>query len=142
MTTPSNGKINGTGTRAFGGVVALLAIVAGVYAMVEPMSQRIEFQNRQIDTMREDLQRHASLNNHPWGVVAEIATLEESLREVETQFADTERRIADYERWRETWEQKYPASNASQDERIKALERIVYQDHPALMYKAEKAEIK
>ena len=36
------------GTKAFAGVVVVLAVIAGVYAMVEPMSQRIDVQNDQL----------------------------------------------------------------------------------------------
>ena len=50
---PIGNKINGEGgdsmsngngsssTRAFGGVVAIVAVIAGVYAMVNPMNLRI-----------------------------------------------------------------------------------------------------
>lgn len=86
MTAPVDTIRNNSSAKAFGGVLAIVAIIAGLYAMVEPMGQRIDFQTEHLHTMQRNLETHAAENNHPWGVVAEIAKVQEKFVEVETQF--------------------------------------------------------
>jgi len=46
---------NGEGMKAFGGVVAIVAVVAGIYAMVEPMNQRIDYLSAELDSIRDKM---------------------------------------------------------------------------------------
>lgn len=56
MTESKSNNENGS-TKAFGGVLALVALIAGVYAMVQPMNQRIDFLERQIGTMNSRMEK-------------------------------------------------------------------------------------
>lgn len=121
-------------------VVGMCAIVTGVYSMVKPMGQRFDFQRDDIEEIERDLQKHSELNNHPWGVVAEIAKVQEQFVEVETQFRalqSVEGKVAERANARlDKIEQELisdrpeRAERMSVDaalwERIKALERHVY----------------
>jgi len=115
-----NGSNN---TRAFGGVVALVAIIAGVYAMIEPMTQRIDFMERHLDVMSErmdtDDQREREDNSR-------VSIMGQKFTEVETQFSDMERRIVDLEQWQTRWNENMPCKNAKQDEKIFRLEQIMF----------------
>lgn len=120
---------NNTGRTGFVVLASLLAIIAGVYAMVEPMGQRIDFLSTQMKT-------HAVLQAHE-GAAADLAKIVERFSEVETQFrglreltdlqftllrADTEKGKS----WRDGHDLRVAPLNAAQWERIKALERAVY----------------
>lgn len=120
------------GSRAFGGVVALVAVIAGVYAMVEPMSQRIDFTGERIG-------EHAGQHAHE-GAVRDIARFTERFNEVETQFkAQRETTVKTEERTNarldklegrllivEPTQAEGSSINAAMWERIKLLEREVY----------------
>lgn len=119
----------GNGAKAFAGVIALVAVIAGVYAMVEPMGQKIEFVNR-------DVRDHARLDQHV-GAAKELAGIGERFKEVETQFVamrdkfDSEqlqvnRRLSLLEGWMFEHDRTVAATDATQWERIKALERQAY----------------
>ncbi len=129
-------KNNGTsnGPKAFGAVVALVAVVAGVYAMVEPMGQRIAGLQERLKETREDLkglsathlrteENHATVHTD---FAARMAAMGKMFVEVETQFRSLDRRVTSYEEWAVWWQRTVPALDASQDEKIKALERQAY----------------
>lgn len=71
------------GPKAFASVIALVAVIAGIYAMVEPMSQRVDFLERQLTETRQammlDDQRESSDRNL-------LAAFQERFSEIETQF--------------------------------------------------------
>jgi len=74
----------GNGAKAFGGVLALVAIIAGVYAMVEPMGQRIDFLNTQLGRLER------RINQDEFALQTDrslIASMSERFKEVETQFS-------------------------------------------------------
>ena len=74
---------NGTnGTKAFGGVIAVVALITGVMAIVRPMQQSI-------DNMKADFVRHLTLPAHP-EAIAGLAAIREKFIEVETQFKNLE----------------------------------------------------
>jgi len=101
--------------KAFGGVVAIVAVVAGVYAMVEPMNQKIDFLNAQIVCMREEMTED---NNRERDNARQFAQLG-------TQFIEIETRVADVEKWRTWWNREKLTTQAIQGEKIKTLERAI-----------------
>lgn len=140
MTEPA--KKNNNGIKAVGGVAGVLFILtclAFLYGAVEPMAQRIEFQERQLEILRAALQTHGELNDHPWGVMIQVGQVQEKINEkfaeVETQFEALGYRVAQHEDWYDKWVGTMPGEQATQNERLKGLERIVFQDHPALTYR-------
>jgi len=78
---------NNTAPKALAGVVAIVAVIAGVYAMVEPMGQRIDFTTVQITRLENSLQRSVIADtNHQRLTDTNLAELREKFKEVETQF--------------------------------------------------------
>jgi len=61
MAKESNG--NG-GKTAFVILASLIAIIAGVYAMVEPMGQRIDFLERTVTNAIAHIDKHAERDGH------------------------------------------------------------------------------
>ncbi|KPL09535.1 hypothetical protein AMJ71_06090 [candidate division TA06 bacterium SM1_40] len=54
------------GPKAFAGVIALVAIVLGVYAMVEPMSQRIENAEKALADYKLDVRERLAERTERW----------------------------------------------------------------------------
>ena len=107
---------NGNGNaKAFGGIIAIVAVVAGVYAMVEPMNQRIDFLNEQMVCMRLEM---TTDNERERNDATQFAALT-------TQFAEIEARVADIESWRTWWNRERLTTQAIQGEKIKTLERAI-----------------
>ncbi len=77
---PSNGS---AGAKALGALVAIVALIAGVYAMVEPMGQRIDFLERHIEKMEERMTARDITEKEATAVVSRF---QEKFAEVETQF--------------------------------------------------------
>jgi hypothetical protein len=103
MADPIKGA-NNTGAKAFGGVVAIVAVILGVYAMTEPMGQRMDFLRDRMDVhlklhssasvledlaaikvKLEQLEKHENMHAHS-GAVEDLAAIKEKFIEVETQF--------------------------------------------------------
>lgn len=132
-------KKEGNGAiRAFGAIIGLVALIAGVYAMVEPMGQRIDFMEEQISELNVEILRHSDCEAHP-GALARMATQQEKFAEVETQFkglrevSDVRLKQLEHEQlvardWRGAHGLRVEGLNASQWERIKALERAAYRE--------------
>ena len=78
-----NGTTNNTTAKIFGGVFAAAAIISMMYAMVEPMSQRIDFLERQL-AARDSATRAQILTATE--TIASLAAISERFKEVETQF--------------------------------------------------------
>ena len=76
---------NGSGPKAFGAIVAILAIIGGMAAIILPMNQIIEAQNKYNQETRMMLEDHMKSEGHP-GALADISALKERFAEVETQF--------------------------------------------------------
>jgi len=72
-------------TRAVAGIIGLLLVVAGVYAMVEPMSQRIDFLEREVQRSRTELNSHEAVTGHT-GLIQQKAVAKVRFKEIETQF--------------------------------------------------------
>ena len=105
--------------KAFGGILAIVALVAGVYAMVEPMNQKIDFITNEIDNIRTCM---ANDDARERSDAKELASLQEKFREVETQFSGVEARVAELEEWYRWWSRNVPSIDATQNERLKHLE--------------------
>lgn len=119
-----NGGIGSTLTVLAG----ICAVVAGVYAMVEPMGQRIDFVQKDLTEIRLAL---AKDDEREMDDVHSFSAVLERFKEVETQFrwlkevtdvrlAHLEERMSQMSSWKDAH------GNDSQWERIRALERAVY----------------
>jgi hypothetical protein len=117
----TNGTLRSLGTAMAG----LVAVVTLMYAMVEPLRQRIEFLNQEVQITRASIKEHEEIVGHP-GVLERLAETMERFREVSTQLGDLERRIASYEEWQLWWQRILPSTNSRQDEKIYRLETRVY----------------
>jgi len=83
------------------GVVALVAIIAGVYAMVEPMNQRVDYLEGELLSLRSHAATtsdHRLLNS----------------------------RIEKIENWRIWWNREMLTKQMQMEEKIKTLERLAY----------------
>ncbi len=67
------------GMKTFSGILVIVAVIAATAAIVRPIQQQIE-------SVSIQLRNHTNQNNHPWGVIAEIAEIRQRFIEVETQF--------------------------------------------------------
>lgn len=126
----ANKTRNGNGSLvAIVAVTGLLGIVAGVYAMVQPMNQRIDHLTQYVERSENRVTRtvfeHTSLHSHP-DAAREMAQISERFKEVETQFRGLRElmtvRIAEMER---RIERQEIDGNPRHDERIQTLERIL-----------------
>ena len=120
-------KPNGS-MAATGALLGLLAIVAGVYAMIQPMNQRIDQLNLRLVEARAGV----ALDNERERKDAEkFAAMKEQFKEVETQFSSlreyTDLQIKELQR-RVTLLESH--GDARHDERIKFLETQVKALHP------------
>lgn len=92
-------SMNG-GARAFGGVIAVVALISGVAAVILPMGERISSLERQFtaamrslhdehaatfDRVEEQISDHKGLYAHPEGG-NDIGRIQEKFAEVEAQF--------------------------------------------------------
>ncbi|HUS50516.1 MAG TPA: hypothetical protein VMZ91_10150, partial [Candidatus Paceibacterota bacterium] len=88
----SNGNSSNGNAKAFGGVIAIIAVIAGVYAMIEPQQQRIDYLTDEIIIMQKETkdqiresrnedalsrQDRASLREKFQGITGEITALKE-----------------------------------------------------------------
>ncbi len=118
----SNEKNNNTGTKAFAGVLVILAVIAGVFAMVQPMTQRINQLERQINTLAD----HQNLDNtREREDQSKFAASAERFKEVETQFSGLENRIQKIEDWRIWWNRTILKRHGAVDARVRDLEKEV-----------------
>ena len=123
----SNGNSSNGNAKAFGGVIAIIAVIAGVYAMIEPQQQRIDYVSDEIIIMQKETkdqiresrnedalsrQDRASLREKFQGITGEITALKE-IRDIRYSYlelsqnntdekreecrVDTERRLSDLE---------------------------------------------
>ena len=72
-----------TGPKAFGAVFVLVAIVAGVYAMVQPMTQRLDYQERAMTELRA---QRTQANQRERDEMTKLSMIAERFKAVETQF--------------------------------------------------------
>lgn len=112
---------NANGWKALTGGMLVLAIIGGVYAMVKPMGQRAEHLNDRILELKQDLQEHAAIRAHT-GMAEDSGTFRQMFTEVETQFADLDRRVGALEEWQVWWNRSVADVNAVQEERLRWLE--------------------
>ena len=99
--TIRNNGSKGRDYTTVAGVVALVAIIAGVYAMVEPMSQRVDYLEGEFRSLRS---RAATTSDH--------------------QLLNS--RIEKIENWRIWWNREMLTSQMQMEEKIKTLERLAY----------------
>ena len=128
---------NGSGAKAFGGIVALVAVIAGVYAMVEPQSQRMDFLSSQLLAIEKHMALDDKREREDQGQFSATA---ERFKEVETQFTALQHLMAvqfkhtDRDIFHlqgeadliERWRNRIQALDATQSEKIRTLERMVY----------------
>ena len=117
-------KGDGNGMKGAAGILAIVAVIAGVFAMVEPMGQRIDFLEAQLSEFRTELSAaRQSDSTHQRATDREIASIGEKFSEVETQFGALDARVVRFEDWLRWWQREVPSLDAIQSERIRALER-------------------
>ena len=76
---------SGNSTRAFAGVIGLLLVISGVYSMIEPMNQRIDFLEREISRTKTEVSDHEKTIGHT-GLIQQQSITKERFKEIETQF--------------------------------------------------------
>lgn len=81
---PLNGK-NSNGPKALGAVLAIIAVIVGVFATSEHLGQRIDFLADQLTRIEQKLDGHASVDGHV-GALRMHGRHAEKFTEVETQF--------------------------------------------------------
>jgi len=50
-----NGNSQGSSTKAFAGVISLLLVIAGVYAMMKPMNQNLDYMRQDIKELKSKM---------------------------------------------------------------------------------------
>ncbi len=108
------------GGKAITGIIALVALIAGVYAMVEPMGQRIDFLQTEINTIR------AAMNDDNQREKEDVqirASMGEKFTEVETQFRAMSQRIEAMEEFLLWYHRNVPQIHAERTIGQKELER-------------------
>jgi hypothetical protein len=109
-----NTKPNGN-IKAFGGVFVLIAVITGMWAMIEPLSQRLDFITAETKSLRKVIEQHNSKyfthisDGHPRRVEQRVEVHEERLDKIEGR------------RWSE--------EDRPQWERIRAIEREIYSNN-------------
>jgi uncharacterized protein HemX len=128
MTEPnSKVKSNNSSARAFGGVVALVAVIAGVYAMVKPMHHQINYLQVEVAGLRSALaERRERSRDKDQELGENIARQAEKFTEVETQFRSLHSRVDAWEQWEVWWQKTFLPSDARQNEKIAQLERVLH----------------
>jgi SMC interacting uncharacterized protein involved in chromosome segregation len=128
------------GPKAFGAVVAILAVIGGMAAIIMPMNQSIQSLRDQIKEDRVALESHAQIKGHP-GIMAEVAALGQRFAETETQFkwqkevfenekADVHRRIDKIEQDTTAHALASAVKNSTQDEKLITIQNeIIRLDH-------------
>ena len=128
------GKNTSNGTKA---IVALFVLLAALGTIIMAVSATMKPLKQQQDMTATMLRDHAEKNNHPWGVMAELGEMRQRFVEVETQFRglreiieirdeNHKERIAKLEEWYNM----VSAMNARRDEKLKVLERKVFNEKP------------
>ena len=78
------GSSNGdSGKKAFAGVILLLLVIAGVYAMMKPMYQNLDYMKSDITIMQKKMEEDDERERNDRGIMTAMA---EKFIEVETQF--------------------------------------------------------
>jgi len=112
-----NTTSNRTGAAtAISVILAIVAITGGMAAIVRPLQQ-------QIQDLHIQLREHRAENNHPWGVVAEVAELRQKFAEVETQFDNLDERTGTIQQTAEKALEKIFAHELTAENRICTLEQ-------------------
>jgi hypothetical protein len=98
-TASSNG---GDGAKAFGGIMAIVAL-AGVFGVLwKPLSDRVTAQAAEMDKLEAAIQRHTDKENHPVLQTQKLTYIEKQLDAIDRQMdADNEREQADAKRFGE-----------------------------------------
>ncbi len=112
--TPANGG------KLLTGVVALVAVIMGVYAMVEPMGQRVDFLQTEINMIRAAMERDDDRENKD---IETRAAMGEKFVEVETQFEAMSKRIAAMEEFLLWYHRNVPQIHAERTIGQAQLER-------------------
>ena len=107
-------KIASNGNGLMKSLGAVVVIVVGLYATVQPMSQRIDFLERQLET-HENLVMHAGTEQR----VTEMSVMS---KEVATKFEHINDRLDELDEWKTYYQRIVPAKDAVQDERIDRIE--------------------
>ena len=114
-------------SKTFAGVIAIVALITGIAAIVRPLQQQIAGLERTIEQLEERYYiSQALISMEAKGVALETAKIGERFKEVETQFKEVFAQAEKLEAWQIWWWKNGPKIHASQEERIKGLERDIY----------------
>ena len=83
----SNNNSNGSSTKAFAGVFALLLVISGVYSMMKPMNQNLDYMDKAIERLRIEFKVHENVLGHT-GQVQQEASSQARFEEIKTQFCN------------------------------------------------------
>ena len=117
---PMNSFLPTNGAKALTGIIMMVALIAGVYAMVEPMQQQIDFLQAEINTIRTAMERDDDRENLD---VQKRAAMGEQFKEVETQFKAMSERIKAMEEFLLWYHRNVPQIHAERTIGQKELER-------------------
>jgi len=93
----------------------------------ETMELLIRQEKEQVKALAKEFHEHVKHDLRLWqDVASESSATGQRFVEVETQFSDLERRIRDLEGWQTVWHSTVPATDATQDQKIAALEATVF----------------
>lgn len=117
-------SVNASGAaKAIGGVLAIIAVITGVYSMVQPMNQRIENLQSELREVKNTLANIDALNT---SVHTQFATELSSIKEKFGQFLAHDSRLKTLEDWRIWWNRDVHPQTACLQARIQLLERFFY----------------
>lgn len=113
MAEQSGGNNSKTGLTM---IVGLFAVIAGVYSMMEPLGQRVDFISMQLEgaISRETIAAREERDDH-----ALLKSLETRLKQVEKDRDNSQE-------WQDDHDLRVRGLNSAQWERIRSLERQVY----------------
>jgi len=120
---------NNNNTKAFGGVLVILAVVAGMYAIIQPMNQQMGYLKDEINLVKARLAGHqdvASIRDSK--ITADLSAVKEKFVKAEAEHQATDRRISDLEEWRIWWNRSHLVADTENRVRIEALERHCYSE--------------
>ena len=125
---------NSVGSKAFGSIMLILAVITGLWALMGPTNKSIETMQSKITSVEASIvsqigdieAKLAKDDEREREDQGSFASIQEKFREVETRFNALDRRVQSVEEWRVWWNREVLTTNAAQDEKLYRLEMHTY----------------